>query len=260
MMLETHATWSSPRLTVALLLCIGIALLAPTIWDRAGRPAHAEEAQPSADNALNTDGGVPGDPQKSLSILRKLYPVILQYRQRHGGSLPATAAELVNDILANREVYGCVPADFATPHVRFTRSGENMQQHFFPWMISNRRPDGSIVGSPDPKGGRELYAWSDIHFNRNFRNGANGSTERPVGYVTVLWADGVAQLLPYTDLMLVPSGPGEWTAAVRGQAGLPSNAKQWFNAPSSSSRRIGGPVEIPGPHRQLSRRPSLTAG
>ena len=193
----------------ALLLALG-ALSAALVPLAMLQPVARAQAAPP------TTASAPEDLAAATKHLRQIYADIGIYRRAHGGAHPAT--------------YGpdCLDADMTAAPRRYglpDRGAGNSEQvgRFFTgpgsqtvrYFLHNRRPDGTLVGTPKRAGGRDVFANTDT-FVRNSPQGATG-------FYLVLWDEGTVGKVPARDILVVPDydviGPAYMTVEGRKRGG-----------------------------------------
>lgn len=178
---------------------------------------------------FDTHGRVPGDPNNGIKDLKRIYQIINIYRNEHDGAYPPDIMSL--KLVKNFQKYGFknlqeAAAFFTNPDTIFA-DGHNpaLAPVTFVYFLSDKRYDGSPVGSPKPLGTRDVLASTNIYQHDNIRNSYVGedSTINPVGFHLVLWDDGQIEKIAYDQLMYLSKGQGIYRHVFPGQAGVPSN-------------------------------------
>jgi len=183
---------------------------------------HAENA------AHDTRGATPGEAQNGVGDLKRIYGLLGLYRERHGGEFPAQASAMLTEVMSHAADYGFAdPSEavraLANPDSVYSDS--SVQRHApdraMPYRFSNRRLDGTAVGSPKAAGTRDVLSYTPLYSHQNARLwGEDQSVRNPVGFYLVLWDDGEVAEIPYDLVMYVPKSSGEYGFAFPGQAGV----------------------------------------
>jgi hypothetical protein len=155
----------------------------------------------------NTKDQVPGTPLNQVQIFKHIYRYVQIYRQRHDGIYPSVQgriSDLLNDIGRTPSAYGfadygeyfktTVNPDNQYSDVLFIRQRPDIATSPPPSL----RPDGSLLGSPKPKGTRDLLSSTDIYYHRNPLITIRKSN--PVGYYMVPWDDGSIEKIAYDQI------------------------------------------------------------
>ncbi len=184
-------------------------------------PRPAAGAEPTA--PVTQGRGVAG----ATARLKQIYQVLTMYRIQHYGALPETnSAELLRELTHRPTVYGLPErgAGNASQAIQLLNNPDNSLCLYY---LHNKRPDGTLVGSPKRPGTRDVWATTD-QFVQNHPHGA-------AGFYLVLWEDGSVGQIPASKILAVQAydviGPpgataesaqrGEKQIAYPGQAGLP---------------------------------------
>ena len=205
-------------------------------WHFAGHHIQAEQADPGAlwkdippegRSLKDTRGRVPGDPAKAIDQLKRLGEMIRVHRDSHAGELPGGMGALLQSVVEDPKSYGFATALDVNPALlsEDCRFQPALPETCIPFLVFNRRRDGTPVGSPKPNGTRDLWAYTDLYRHVNTRFFAKGSTVNPVGFYLVLWDNGEVERVPYDDILYVPRRPDgtDWAVAFRGASGVPSD-------------------------------------
>ncbi len=180
---------------------------------------------------IDTGGKVPGDPQNAVEDMHLIRKLIEIYKERHN-RLPKGIGEIVMDIRENAQPYGFsdfmeARAKLSNPDNRFADWGiaRKIPEGSILYYLSDKRPDGSMVGTIKAPGTRDVVVYTDIykHYNTRHFKGER-STSNPVGFFVVLWDDDKVEKISYDRQLFVPRGKGRFTLAFPGQAGVPANA------------------------------------
>ena len=177
----------------------------------------------------DTGGKIPGDPNNAIADMQQFYRLAQIYRSRKG-TYPGDGLFL--DIHRNPSAYGVssledVEQYFINPDDKFSDSAYERKNvgKVCTYMWTNKRPDGTNVGSSKPQGKRDVLCYTSAYVHENIRTfRGQRTTVNPVGFYLVLWDDGQVQSIPYDQKFFVPLGKGEFAEAFPGQAGVPANA------------------------------------
>ena len=184
----------------------------------------------------DTNGGVPGNPNRTIADMKRLFNEIGLYQKRHNGEYPAIedGKDIDDDRVDNFKAYGYNdPSEaikaFHNPDMKYSdmAHGSPQPETYFPYMMWSKRPDGTRIGSPKQAGTRDVLAYTDIYYHENIRlYKGDVTTTKPVGFYLVLWEDGDVTKVPYQDVQYAPpkpTGNGGATQKVvfPGQAGAP---------------------------------------
>jgi hypothetical protein len=194
------------------------------LWSAQAAPQPQRKA--TNPDTPNTNGKVPGNPGNTAQDLLKLDDVLRTYKTRHQGKLPPDATQLVMDVRTHTKEYPySVDEFFNSDSARADApAARENSQNYFPYIVSNRRPDGTFVGSKKRPGTRDILAITELYYHRNFRISKSGSTMSPVGFFLVLWEDGKVERVPFDLRVFIPAGDRRFVHAIKGQAGVPENA------------------------------------
>ena len=203
-----------------------------------------------ATTALDTNGLVPGDPDKAEEKLKEFGRCVKIYLKNHPDAFKdSTLAHskgssiwnlLFPDMLKNRSAYnlpdGLTPYEyFHNPDMKYStvwasevKSGVDLS-HIVPFTASLLRPDGTMIGSPKAPDTRDIYAYTDFYVHNNFHFNAQDmmkSATNPVGFYLVLWEDGSVERVPFDKVVYAPSKTesNAYYEAFSGQAGLPADS------------------------------------
>ena len=169
----------------------------------------------------------PDSPATAVAKLKRLYPLIEIYRQRHGGDFPATRPNgLEVDMSNHPHAYGLRDQGAGNFWQAAQFFGNRMTTdtgdpaYDVSYFILGKRPNGAPVGSPKPTGTRDVYAYTD----------------QRSGFYLVLWDNGQVEKVPASEALSVPmydpiaygtsaaAGTDNRQIAFPGQAGLPPRA------------------------------------
>ena len=185
----------------------------------------------SAPAAQSADSG----PEAATARLQQIYGFLQTYRRTHGGAFPVTNSPgLMGDMTAHPQTYGLPDRGagnaaqalrfFTSPDSQFMDGGSKAEvDKIVVYVLHNRRPDGTLVGTAKRAGTRDVFASTPL-FVRNHPHGATG-------FYLVLWEDGTVSRIPAGGILTVPAydviGDGKQATrdgvkqiAFPGQAGL----------------------------------------
>ena len=172
-----------------------------------------------------------GGADQAVKQLQQIYAYIGVYRRTHGGVFPATSGannSLLADIAARPSVYG-LPDQGAGNTAQAIRLSMNPDSPVIAYILHDKRPDGTLVGTVKRTGTRDILAYANLYVRNQPRGGA--------GFYLALWDDGTVGRIPVNRALQVPAydviGPavateearrqGEKQIAFPGQAGLPQS-------------------------------------
>lgn len=190
---------------------------------------------------IDTGGTIPGDPNNAIEDMKVIYRLIGIYRQKHQNY--PNCDELLKDIRASLKEYGFDTYEeawqfFINPDSKYSDSSYDRKypDKVVPYILLDKRLDGSPIGSPTAPGTKDVLISTSLYTHRNIRHYPGPrSTENPVGFWIVMWADGEIQKVPYDQILYAPKGrePDEpqgrksHAFVFPGQAGLPANTKTY---------------------------------
>lgn len=185
----------------------------------------------------DTHGKVPGNAERTVAQMHKLYQAMQTFRRLNGGVLPnsQTKPSLISDMIKHPKEYGIASMNdmFALLRNEDMKYADGRQhdphpETTWPYFLPATRPDGTAKGERKPADKHDVLAYTDMYFHKNIRNFKNKpATTNPVGFYLVLWDDGQVQKIPYVDVRFVSpqsTGRGGFTQtfAFPGEAGVPS--------------------------------------
>jgi len=184
-----------------------------------------------------TGDKIPGDPDNEVQVMKHIYKYVQIYRERHEGSYPisATGPGSFDEYFSSKltsfgfKTLDDVKRAIVNPDNQyddspFVRKDPNT------YVLSSYptlRPDGRTIGSPRPKGTRDVISNTSTYYHQNplFLNDPRPYAN-PVGYHMVLWDDGTIEKVPYDSAfyMSVETSDGQsYSVVFPTQAGLPWN-------------------------------------
>lgn len=97
-------------LTVKILIIILIAIIA-VHWKTQAAHSQTNKSFTNADYALlDTHGKIPGNPERTIQAMHRLYKLTMIYRKHHDGALPIfsqdPSEDIVHDLYAHWKEYG----------------------------------------------------------------------------------------------------------------------------------------------------------
>ena len=234
-------------------LALLAALCLVTLWQVKRQWEHVGPSEASVMNIeipppqWNSEGKVLGNPQNAIDDLGKLHKCFLIYREKFK-RYPANPIELLGDMGSHYRDYGLAKAAdaksiFTNPDTANSTS-PTLRAHpnqVLIYSFAPKRFDGQAIGSPKPRGKRDVLAFTDLYYfpndTVNWNNIAN-STMNPVGFYIVLWDDGRIEKIAFDKVLYVPQGKNNWGLGFPNQAGLPQNTKSYdeFNRNSPTYR------------------------
>ena len=224
-----------------------------------GPSALAKRAQQYG-SYVNTNGEVPGHPEKAeenLKLLCKIYSTYLQnhreeYLARANKHFEPLILAVTKDLSTHRDEYrefqGISFAEqMSNPDTEYSDgyAGRKVLNAFV-YAENPFRPDGKPVGGPKPPGTRDVLAQTSIYFHLNGISSKDGhipTTVNPVGFYLVLWDDCSVERIPYYDTRMAPSSieKGSFHVCFRGQAGTPPGTMT-FDAYNAKFMRAKKPL------------------
>lgn len=197
------------------LLVVAVLAILFNVWffrpNKFSEDQHRAKAKPTWINKNeftfhDTKGKVPGDPEQSVRLLRRIYQDMQVYRRRHG-SYPL-GEELRSDFSKDRlqafREYGYASAREAwrahiDPNAQFAASSLG-STNTVPYAMPIERPDGTKFGDPKAPGTKDMLAYGDLYFhvNQHFHiEKGERTTSNPVGFFLVLWEDGAIERIDW---------------------------------------------------------------
>ena len=155
------------------------------------------------------------------------------YRKRHNEIYPDPDS-LTNDMVSNYLSYGFhnshkAQMSLTNPDTRYMETGflrkKEARSHIF--SIFNTRPNGSYIGTPTPKGKKDLLADCSIYVHTDLRYSKEKRcyipSGEPYGFFIALWKDGTVTKVPWYDRVFYKLPNGRYALAYADEAGIPSN-------------------------------------
>ena len=253
-------------------------ILASGIYGLLLHEAYAEQTLPiplelgvKKEKATNDVKETFGDPVNGIEDLKTIYKYIAFYRSNHNGQYPAKTSDVIAEIskfpgVNSPETFNVALSALLNPDSQYADDPAwraNPDTHS-PYGITNRRPDGSFVGSPKLVGTKDVLAYTTLYMHENFtKTGIVHS-----GFYLVLWEDGSVEKVS-CDQILYASDPAQkdaFSIVFPGQAGISPDSvtyeEYWTvlsDSPLPSLEKSSMPEDNQGPEGliQLSRRLSL---
>lgn len=183
------------------------------------------------------------NPDRVIWRLKGLYKEMELYKSRKG-AYPNRETALLDDMEENPVAYGYKSGLDGIKEMRERNRTPDMQyadSHFStphgvistPFYMIQKRPDGTKNGTPHPVGTRDVLAYSDIYYFRDWCIKADGtSTQNPTGFYVVLWEGGEVTKVPFDQVRFAyPQRAGAPSECFPRQAGIPATtyteAEMW---------------------------------
>jgi hypothetical protein len=196
-----------------------------------------------------------GDPKNGIEDLKSIYRYINIYRSRHDGQYPSSDTEVfltALSLLSERKIpfaegFEKATLELANPDSRFADSPilRRAPNEVMPYYVTNKRPNGDLIGSPKTIGTRDVLSYTGIYYHPNGQRTPNGMSPNPNGFYLVLWDDGQVTLIPYDEILYVSQDSKTLTITFPGQAGVPdrimSYQEYWKNL-ANLSPPLGKPI------------------
>ena len=94
-------------------------------------------------------------------------------------------------------------------------------QHKSTTVISDKRLDGQLTGSPKPHGTRDILAYMETYYHKNgYPFQKSERVGNPIGFYLVLWDDGKIQQIDYDEVRFAIADKLMYTVFF-GQTGVP---------------------------------------
>jgi hypothetical protein len=192
----------------------------------------------------DTNGKVPGNPQKAMENM-KLLIIGMKYYCRKYGKMPLHPSQAASEIIKNYKELGLKEKPkwddiYYNPDTLNSDSAKVMQikktsnYRMSGYVQMTKRPDGSPIElcNLDTTKKTDVIMVTDTYFFRNQTNFAGErTTMKPTGFYLVAWNDGTVEQVPYDKVLYyrIPSPPGTRGIArgmgFPGQVGLPAETR-----------------------------------
>lgn len=202
-----------------------------------GRPPLVIPPEGFAPN--DTGGKIPGNPDKTVQDMKRLYQYMRVFKKRHG-RFPNNNVmpDLDTDMKSHLAAYGLDPrADvnilFRNTDIKYSDLYKNLPnaENADPMLQPGQRPDGTPVGSAKVAGTRDVLAFCNLYFHRNERVFSNRrNVSNPVGFYIVLWEDGQVEKISWDKVRFARPQRGPFDECFPGQAGVPQEAYEYEEA------------------------------
>ncbi len=224
---------------VAALAILGLLVIRQYLPERS-RPSAVVQKGQQYGSYVNTEGEVPGHPERAEENLRLLCRIYSVYLRNHREEYLLKAAKnweplivsVTKDMNTHRDEYRefqglSLEEQMSNPDTEYSDgyAGKRVSNAFV-YAENPTRPDGKPVGGPKPPGTRDVLAQTSIYFHLNGISSEDRhvrTTFNPVGFYLVLWDDCSVERIPYYETLVAP-GPtekGSFRVCFRGQAGTP---------------------------------------
>lgn len=165
---------------------------------------------------------------QAIAELRAIYRYINGYREINNGAYPPTALHLISVIarqqsLRGREGFQKAKAQLLNSDVQFADSEWMREGEVVPYVLRDKRIDGSSIDAPRTSGTRDLLAYTEIYVHAGV-NSKQAIGANPSGFYVALWNDGSVEKIPYDNIFYLPDGHGAVQPVFSGQAGVEHRA------------------------------------
>ncbi len=174
---------------------------------------------------VNTKNEIFGDLANGVEDLKTIYKYIVFYRSNHNGQYPSKTSDIIREIsnlpgVNNTETFEIALSALLNPDSQYADdpAWRANPGSYSPYLITNRRPDGTLLGSPKSANTKDVLAYTPLYMHEK-------NTESDIvhsGVYLVLWEDGsVEKVSP--DQILYASAPAQKDAffiVFPGQAGI----------------------------------------